>query len=169
MVKKVTELAENAAAKLYNWDKRDGYWVPQQRNLYNSYFYPVEDSTYDVLEKIKLHGHKFIDNLDGGSALHANLDHHLSKEQYRTLMNIAAKEGCSYFTFNIPNTICNDCGNIDKRYLHECPKCGSTNIDYATRVIGYLRRISNYSEPRQVEAAVRYYDDPEIEKREDKC
>lgn len=149
--------AENASVKLYNWDKRDGYWVPTCRNLYNSYFFPVEDLTYNVLEKIRAHGSAFISNLDGGSAAHIGLDAHLSKQQYRLMMNYCAECGCSYITWNIPNTICNDCDNIDKRYLKECPKCGSKNIDYATRVIGYLKRISNFSEPRQNEAAKRFY------------
>ena len=95
--------------------------------------------------------------LDGGSALHMNLDEHLSKEQYRNLLRVAAVNGTNYFTFNIPNTICNDCGHIDKRYLKECPKCGSKNVDYATRVIGYLKRISNFSQARQEEASRRFY------------
>lgn len=149
--------AENASVKLYNWDKRDGYWVPTCRNLYNSYFFPVEDPTYNVLEKIRAHGSAFISNLDGGSAAHIGLDAHLSKQQYRLMMNYCAECGCSYLTWNIPNTICNDCANIDKRYLKECPKCGSKNIDYATRIIGYLKRISNFSEARQKEAAKRFY------------
>jgi anaerobic ribonucleoside-triphosphate reductase len=69
----------------------------------------------------------------------------------------AAKEGCNYFTYNIPNTICNDCGHIDKRYLHKCPNCGSENVDYMTRIIGYLKRVSNFSMPRQEEAQRRFY------------
>lgn len=149
--------AENASVKLYNWDKRDGYWVPTCRNLYNSYFFPVENPTYNVLEKIRAHGSAFISNLDGGSAAHIGLDAHLSKQQYRLMMNYCAECGCSYITWNIPNTICNDCDDIDKRYLKECPKCGSKNVDYATRIIGYLKRISNFSEARQKEAAKRFY------------
>lgn len=151
--------AENAGAKLYAWDKRDGYVVPKKRNLYNSYFYPVEDPTYNPIEKSYLQGKDFIGNLDGGSAYHCNLDSHLSKEQYRQLMNIWIKAGCSYGTFNVPNTICNKCGHIDKRYLKECPECGSEDIDYATRIIGYLKRISNFSEARQIEGSRRYYSD----------
>lgn len=156
-----TELvpAENAGAKLYSWDKKAGYLVNKNRNLYNSYFYPVEDPTYDPVKKMYLQGTNFIGNLDGGSAYHCNLDTHLSKEQYRKLMDIAINAGCSYFTFNIPNTICNECGHIDKRMLTECPCCGSKNIDYATRIIGYLKRISNFSAVRQAEAATRYYAD----------
>lgn len=149
--------AENLGVKNYNWDKKDGFKVPINRNCYNSYFYAVEDTKISILDKFKLHGKDYVKYLDGGSALHCNLDSHLSKAQYRQLLRVAAQEGTNYFTFNIPNTICNDCGHIDKRYLKACPKCGSNNIDYATRVIGYLKRISNFSEPRQDEAERRFY------------
>lgn len=148
---------ENASAKLYAWDKRDGYKVPEGRNLYNSYFYIVEDTTVDPVKKFYYQGEGFATECDGGVALHNNLSEILSKKQYRRLMDIAVKAGCNYFTFNIPATICNDCGCRDKRYLHECPKCGSTNLDYETRIIGYLRRVSNFSEARQIEAKRRYY------------
>ena len=149
--------AENVGVKHAKWDREDGYFVP--RDCYNSYFYIVEDDSLNIIDKFKLHGAPYIQHLTGGSALHMNLDEHLSKAQYRQLLNVAAKEGCNYFTFNIPNTICNDCGHIDKRYLRECPHCHSKNIDYMTRIIGYLKRVSNFSEARQKEAARRYYAD----------
>ena len=147
--------AENVGVKHARWDREDGYYVP--RDCYNSYFYIVEDTNTHILEKFRLHGRKYIEHLTGGSALHMNLDEHLSKEQYRQLLRVAAKEGCNYFTFNIPNTVCNDCGHIDKRYLKECPVCKSKNVDYLTRIIGYLKRVSNFSQPRQAEASRRYY------------
>ncbi len=150
--------AENVGVKHAKWDKEDGYIVP--RDCYNSYFYKVEDTTINVLDRFRLHGKQYIEHLTGGSALHCNLEEHLSKEQYRQLLRVAAQEGCNYFTFNIPNTICNDCGHIDKRYLKECPHCHSKNVDYLTRVIGYMKRVSNFSEARQKEAAQRYYAEP---------
>ena len=147
--------AENVGVKHAKWDREDGYFVP--RDCYNSYFYIVEDNSLTVLDKFRLHGAPYIEHLTGGSALHCNLEEHLSQPQYMQLLEVAAKEGCNYFTFNIPNTICNECGHIDKRYLKECPKCHSKNVDYLTRVIGYLRRVSNFSKPRQEEASRRYY------------
>ena len=72
-------------------------------------------------------------------------------------MEVAAKEACNSFTCNIPRAVCNDCGHIDKRYLKECPHCHSKNVDYMTRIIGYLKRVSNFSQARQEEAARRYY------------
>ena len=147
--------AENVGVKHAKWDREDGYFVP--RDCYNSYFYVVEDDSLSIIDKFKLHGAPYIEHLTGGSALHMNLDEHLSKQQYAQLLKVAAKEGCNYFTFNIPNTVCNDCGHIDKRYLKECPCCHSKNIDYMTRIIGYLKRVSNFSQARQEEAARRYY------------
>ena len=149
--------AENLAAKNYSWDKKDGYWVSPNRNLYSSYFYNPEDESISVLDKIKLHGKDYVKYLDGGSAAHLNLSEHLSKEQYRQIMKVAAKYGCNYFTWNIANTVCNDCGYISKHTLDVCPHCGSHNLDYLTRVIGYLKRISSFSEPRQIEANKRFY------------
>jgi anaerobic ribonucleoside-triphosphate reductase len=147
--------AENVGVKHAAWDRKDGYYVP--RDCYNSYFYVVEDPNTGIIEKFRLHGRKYIEHLTGGSALHMNLEEHLSQPQYRQLLRVAAKEGCNYFTFNIPNTLCKDCGHIDKRYLKECPHCHSHNVDYLTRVIGYLKRVSNFSLDRQKEAARRFY------------
>lgn len=147
--------AENLGVKNAKWDKEDGYFVP--RDCYNSYFYKVEDETCNLIDKFILHGNKLTQYLDGGSALHANLEEHLTKEQYKQLQNVAIKTGCSYYTYNIPNTICNDCGHISKHKLNKCPKCGSENLDYATRVIGYLKRVSKFSEARIKEAKERYY------------
>ena len=148
---------ENAAVKLYQWDKEDGYVVPETRNCYNSYFYIVEDTHTSPIKKFYYQGTGFADKCSGGVALHNNLSEHLSKAQYRHLMDVAVKAGCNYWTYNIPNTICNECGHIDKRMLSECPNCHSKNIDYATRIIGYLKRVSNFSVPRQEEASRRYY------------
>lgn len=149
--------AENLAVKNYKWDKKDGYWVSPNRNLYSSYFYNPEDDSVNVLQKTVLHGREFVKYLDGGSAYHCNLQEHLSQEQYRQFMKAAAKNGCNYFTFNVKNTVCNDCGYISKHTLDVCPHCGSKNLDYLTRVIGYLKRISSFSEPRQEEAGKRVY------------
>ena len=147
--------AENVGVKHAKWDREDGYKVP--RDCYNSYFYKVEDDSLNLIDKFRLHGKRYISHLTGGSALHANLEEHLSQAQYRQLLRVAAQEGCNYFTFNIPNTVCNDCGHIDKRYLHECPECHSKNVDYLTRVIGYMKRVSSFSQARQEEASRRYY------------
>ena len=147
--------AENLGVKNAKWDKADGYFVP--RECYNSYFYVVEDEEINALDKFLLHGKELIEWLDGGSALHLNLDEALPQSGYRSLLDIAAKTGCNYFCINVKITICNECQHIDKRTRHQCAKCGSSNIDYGTRVIGYLKRVSAFSSARQKEHSLRFY------------
>jgi anaerobic ribonucleoside-triphosphate reductase len=147
--------AENLGVKNANWDKKDGYIVT--RDAYNSYFYPVESESVNVLDKFILHGAELNQYLDGGSALHLNLQEHLDVEGYYNLFKIAAKTGCNYFCTNVLTTICNSCYTIDVRTLESCPKCGSSDLDFATRIIGFLRRISSFSSPRQVESGERFY------------
>ena len=151
--------AENLGVKNYNWDKKDGYKVSENRVCYNSYLYKVEDSEIDPIDKFFLHGKENLQYLDGGSALHLNLEEFPTKESYKKLYNVAAKVGCNYWTWNVKCTICEEknCGYIDKRTLDHCPKCGSKNISYGTRVIGYLRKINNFSPERQKEADKRFY------------
>ena len=148
--------AEGLGGKNYNWDKEDGYWVPDDENLYNSYFYDAHDDT-SVLDKFILHGRQTYQFTDGGSAAHINLEDHLSKEQYLKLIDFAIVNGTNYFTFNIPNSKCDDCGYITKHPITECPKCHSHNITQYTRVIGYLRPIKSFGKDRQIEAAKRTY------------
>ena len=147
--------AENLGAKNAQWDKADGYKVA--RDCYNSYFYVVEDDKTNALDKFLLHGRELTEWLDGGSALHLNLDETLSQSGYRSLLNIAARTGCNYFCVNVKITICNECGHIDKRTREACSACGSRDIDYGTRVIGYLKRVSAFSSPRRKEHALRHY------------
>lgn len=148
--------AEGLGGKNYRWDKEDGYWVPEDENLYNSYFYDAHDDTR-VLDKFILHGRQTYQYTDGGSALHCNLQDHLSKEQYLKLIDFAIENGTSYYTFNIPNSKCEDCGHIIKKPIEVCPCCGSTNITQYTRIIGYLRPIPAFGRDRQIEAAKRTY------------
>jgi len=148
---------ENVSYKHYKWDEKDDYYVSPKHIMYSSYFYNPEDNSLSVLDKFELHGKKYVQYLDGGSALHMNLNEHLSKEQYRNLLKVAARKGTNYFTFNVKNTVCEDCGYISKHTLDTCPHCGSKNLSYLTRIIGYLKKVSSFSEARQKEEGVRFY------------
>ena len=150
--------AESLAIKNYNWDKEDGYWVPEDTNLYASYVFKPNDKTISILEKLTLHGKNYIgDFIDGGSAAHINIDHHFSKAQYEKLLHFIAEVGCQYFTFNCVNSECSDCGYISKEPFDVCPHCGSKNINYYDRIIGYRTKIKNWSSGRQIEQKTRVY------------
>lgn len=146
---------ESLGVKFAKWDKADGYFVP--RDCYNSYLYKVEDNEISVLDKFSLHGKDTSQFLDGGSAYHCNLESYPTAEGFKKLLNVSVKEGCDYFCFNIKVTGCSDCGTIDKRTLTQCAKCSSKNVWWATRVIGYLKKIKDFSSERQNEANMRFY------------
>ena len=147
--------AENLGVKNAKWDKEDGLVVP--RDCYNSYFFPVESSEYSIIDKLDMHGSRTTAFLDGGAACHLNLAQLLTEKQAYQLMCLAGKKGVNYWTFNCLMTICDDCGYIDVNTERQCTKCGSTNVGYATRVIGYLKRIDSFSTARQKEAFKRHY------------
>jgi ribonucleoside-triphosphate reductase (formate) len=149
--------AENLSVKNYNWNKNNEYFVSTKHDMYSSYFFNPEDNSLTILDKMKMHGKEFVKYLDGGSACHINIQEHMSKDQYRQLLKIAVMYGTNYFTFNCKNTVCNSCGFISKDTLDVCPKCGSKDLDYLTRIIGYLKRVSNFSEYRQKEENNRVY------------
>lgn len=151
--------AEELGIKNYNWDKADGYWVPENKNLYNSYIYDAHDPNTSILDRFVLQGGEIAKAVSGGQAVHCNLDAHLSKEQYLKLMKFAVEQGTNYFTFNIPNTSCNDCGKIYKQPLTKCPNCGSEHMTQWTRVIGFLRPLTAFSQGRYIEAQKRIYSD----------
>lgn len=158
--------AESLGSKNYNWDKEDGYKVPSNRVLYNSYIYDAHNPNISVLDRFILQGGEIAKSCSGGQAVHCNLEDHLSKEQYLKLIEFAIAEGTNYFTFNIPNSQCDDCGFITKHPIKECPKCHSKNITQWTRTIGYLRPIKSMDYYRQIEAGKRVYSNG---KEEVKC
>lgn len=148
--------AESLGVKNASWDKKKGLQVP--RDCYNSYFYPVENQELTIVDRLRLHGHAMVKFLDGGSACHLNIAQRLTLEQAYNLICLAGKLGCNYWTYNCLVTICDTCGYINVDTCDHCVKCGETeNIDYGTRVIGYLRRISSYSQGRREEHAKRFY------------
>ena len=150
--------AESLGVKNYNFDKQDGFWIPDDTNLYASYIFKPNDPTVSVLEKIRMHGKNYIgEYLDGGAACHLNLDSHLSSKQYKHILEYAAKNGCNYLTFNIPMTECDECGKIVNRPLKECPSCGSKMLTYYSRIIGYLTAVKNWSDARQKEYKTRIF------------
>ena len=148
---------ENLAVKLYEQDKKDGYYVPKDQNLYSSYFFKQWDKDISILDKLKLHNRDINVYCGGGQACHLHLDEHLSKEQYLKIIDVAVHEGCNYFTFNVPMSECLDCKHVVNAPIKECPKCHSKKIDWWVRIIGFLRPLSSYSKARFIEANNRVY------------
>ena len=142
-------------AKVIKVNKEVKYFVP--RKCYNSYLYKVEDDNISIFDKMSLHGRDTSQYLDGGSAYHCNLEEYPTAEGFEKLLDAAVQEGCEYLCFNIKVTCCEDCGFIDKRTQTSCTKCNSSNISHATRIIGYLKKIKDFSSARKEEAKLRFY------------
>lgn len=151
--------AENLGVKNADWDRKDGLFVP--RDCYNSYMYIVEENM-NILDKMDIHGGEILNNLDGGSAIHWNLDEHLTEDQYGKILDALVIKGSNYFCVNVKKTCCNDCSSITAETSKTCPKCGSENVDYATRVIGYLKKVKNFAQARRTEEGDRFYDDIKV-------
>ena len=83
------------------------------------------------------------------------------------MLNFAAKNGCQYYTYNVPNCKCTDCGFITKHPIKVCLKCGSTHINWYDRVIGYLTCTKNWSDGRRKESR-HYYGDNGFDRINDK-
>ena len=135
--------AENLGVKNAKWDREAGFTA--QRDCYNSYFYRVEDESLTPLDKIEMYGKEITDHLDGGFT------------QAKKIFELCQKYGVPYWTTNVLCTICDKCGTIDPVTRKQCKTCGNTDLDYGTRIIGYLRRLSSFSDGRQKEADRRYY------------
>lgn len=147
--------AESLGVKNAKWDKDAGLNV--ERICYNSYFYLPEDPNTSIVDKFQLHGGEIAANMDGGQALHLNIAKLPDKEFFLWLRHLAAKYKTTYWTTNVMTSCCNECGTNDMDTVEQCKHCGSTNISYATRVIGYLRKLDSYAEGRKAEAVTRFY------------
>jgi len=149
--------AESLGCRLYEKDKNDGLQVDPNRNCYNSYFYLPDDPMSSIVDKFVLQGGKIAKSLDGGSALHLNLMEHPSYQHALDLINLGIKTGNQFWCINVRSTHCQDCEFITNETKFDCPNCGSKNLLYGTRVIGYWKLESHFSEQRQIESNHRAY------------
>lgn len=139
--------AEGLGPKNYNWDKRDGYKVPEDRNLYGSYVF-LASQPMKIEERIAMHSDKYLGGMDGGSACHINLKKPLSQDAYKRLLKYSAAVGTHYITFNVVNSICTKCGHIEMEDVECCPVCGG-KVDNTTKIIGYRTNLNSWSAPRK--------------------
>ena len=158
--------AENVAVKLAKKDKMLGYNT--KYDIYSNQFVPL---TYngmgsDILTKIRIQG-ALDSRLSGGSILHININEDdVTDETFIEMIKSTFKSGTIYFAFNKLISICEDCGKVftSKKVDFDnldikCPDCGSTKIENALRIVGFIRKFSSYSKERREESKNRkFYD-----------
>ncbi|MFR4025539.1 MAG: hypothetical protein ACLTZY_07365 [Alistipes indistinctus] len=88
-----------------------------------------------------------------------NLEEHLSAGAVPPVVaRSRAARATNYFTFNIPEYGLQRLRPYRQTLPQGMPRMPQhATSDYLTRVIGYMKRVSNFSQSRQVEAAERYY------------
>ena len=83
-------------------------------------------------------------------------------EAVSNALELALDSNAGYIGINHNDNYCTDCGNNFKsRNTHECPKCGSENIDVTTSITGYLSSsLSKWNTGKQLEFYDRVGQDP---------
>lgn len=158
--------AENVSVKLAFKDRLLGY--NDKYDIYSNQFIPL---TYtgigsDILSKIRIQG-ALDKRLSGGGILHLNInENNVSNDTFKELIKATFKAGTIYFAFNKLLCVCADCGKVftsnknDMDAKNElCPVCGSSQIEHAIRIVGFIRKFSSFSEGRRKEVRERIFYD----------
>jgi ribonucleoside-triphosphate reductase len=109
-------------------------------------------ATISLAERIKIE-HIFFPIVDGGNIMHIFLgegypDPHGIKS---LALKIAKKTQTGYYAFTKDMTVCMDCSHVTMGLIEECEKCGSKNLDYISRITGYLQAVSGWNEGKKQE------------------
>ena len=140
--------AENLAIKLADLDRALGY--QDKYELYSNQWTPLTEDV-DFFERIEIAGQ--LDRMcTGGAIVHLNVNHPISGDMQRRILKHAYKKGVIYCAFNYDLSRCNNCNTITPSKVSVCPICGSTDIDYFYRVVGFITNVrKSWSEPRRRE------------------
>lgn len=119
--------------------------------IYSNQFLPNYGPTanYSIYEKMSEEA-RLGKYLTGGGICHLNVGEKLTSKQARQILQTALETGLEHFAINSVYSICADehwtLGEVDT-----CPVCGKPIIDHATRVVGFMTRVKNWSKPKREE------------------
>lgn len=110
------------------------------------------DSGADLPDKLRIES-KFFPILDGGNILHIWVgERHPDPDAlYEFGMRLAKNTQAGYFAFTKDFTVCGDCAAVIPGITEECEKCGSANLDYISRITGYLSNVSGWNAGKRQE------------------
>ncbi len=105
-----------------------------------------------LAERINIE-HIFFPIVDGGDIMHIFLgEGYPDPRGIKSLaMKIATKTQTGYFAFTKDMTVCLDCSHVTMGLREECEKCHSKNLDYISRITGYLQSVSGWNEGKKQE------------------
>lgn len=96
---------------------------------------------------------KFFPLVDGGDIFHvwlgeANTDPGALMD---FAMRVATKTDIGYFAFTKDLTVCRDCGTTGCGLYDSCCRCKSPNVDYVSRITGYMSSVSGWNAAKRQE------------------
>ena len=138
---------ENTCVKLAVKDKVLGF--NNQYKMYSNQFIPLSKRC-NIFDRVKLSG-AYDSQCSGGSIMHITIDSKVSKETMKDFVISTLGAGVKYFAFNYKINQCKDCSHIFVGEHEACPECGSKELEKFTRVVGFLTKISQWSQTRQEE------------------
>ncbi len=105
-----------------------------------------------LAERIKIE-HIFFPIVDGGDIMHIFLgEGYPDSRGIKSLaMKIARGTQTGYYAFTKDMTVCLDCSHMAMGLKEECEKCHCTNLDYISRITGYLQSVSGWNEGKKQE------------------
>ncbi|MDI6811147.1 MAG: anaerobic ribonucleoside-triphosphate reductase [archaeon] len=105
-----------------------------------------------LAERINIE-HIFFPIVDGGNIMHIFLGEGYPDPQgiKSLVLKIAKNTQTGYYAFTKDMTVCMDCSHVSMGLIEECEKCGSKNLDYISRITGYLQAVSGWNEGKKQE------------------
>ncbi len=92
----------------------------------------------------------------GGVMMHMHMYEAMDPEALMKMVyNISKSYKIVYFSITPAITVCIKCGWSSPGIFSECPKCGSEEVDWWSRIVGYYRPIKNWNPGKKAEFASR--------------
>jgi anaerobic ribonucleoside-triphosphate reductase len=110
------------------------------------------NANVSLAERIN-HEHIFFPIVDGGNIMHIFLgEGYPDPRGVKSLaLKIARNTQTGYFAFTKDMTVCKDCAHVTMGLMEACEKCKSQNLDYISRITGYLQAVSGWNEGKKQE------------------
>lgn len=140
---------ESVAIRLAEVDKVLG--KNTEYKLYSNQYVPLIQNNISISDRFKIQG-KFDTQTSGGSILHINIDESekISELQMKKLFELALKTKTIYWALNYIYIQCSSGHSfIGSNETKECPICGSNNLTYFTRVVGFITNVKDWNPTRR--------------------
>jgi len=105
-----------------------------------------------LLDRINME-QKFFPLLNGGNMLHVWLGDASPDPEalYKLTKRIASQTNIGYYAYTKDLTICSNCGRVTSPLNKTCPNCGSSEVEWWSRVTGYYQAVSGWNMAKRAE------------------